>query len=110
MARPVDLDARKAAVVAGGLPCRLRFRREGDWSCLDVLPEPGFVHLVSDQEARAFELRGEHYHVSLGWSVDDDLLGAIAARWDGVVTTIRIAYVADSCVANLEWVGLGAMS
>ena len=52
--RPSDVEQRKALVVARGLPCVVRLRRNGAFSCLDLHPAPGWTHLVSYPNAEAF--------------------------------------------------------
>ena len=104
--RPSDVEQRKALVVARGLPCVVRLRRNGAFSCLDLHPAPGWTHLVSYPDAEAFGA----YHVSLGYGVSEDLLATIAARWDGTATVVAIAWVRDTFVAMLAWEGLGGDS
>ena len=99
-----EVALRKAFIVAVGLPCLVEgVRVEGTWACLDLRPLEGWTHLVSEEELKVHEARGERYHVSLGYDVDVELLEKLHQRWAGVRTTVAIDHVRDSSVAILAW-------
>ena len=104
-----ELARRRCHIAAVGLPCIVAgVVLEGDFASLVLTPVDGWTHLVADEELAGFEARGEHYHVSLGYWVDKELLADIDARWAGVRTVVAIEYVRDSNVAMLRWgEGLG---
>ena len=109
MARPADFADRAAAIVAGGLPCRIACARDGDFSRLDLHPLPGWVHLASDDVVDKHLADGDCYHVSLStWPVDEGIWNRIVERWHGVETVIRVQYVNGNGGAVLAWEGLGA--
>ena len=107
----MELKALKEYIVLNGLPCLVgALRVEGSWSCLDLLPLPGWLHLSPQAVVAECAARGDHYHVSLGYNVDPTLLEVIRQRWVGSVTVVEVDHIRDSNVAILAWRGLGADS
>ena len=103
-----EVALREQHIKQRGLPCRLSLRRNGRWACLDVEPAEGFLHLVTDEVYAGYVARGEPYHVSLGYDVDEALLEELARRWGGRTTTIEVERFTPNHVAVLAWRGLGA--
>ena len=103
-----EVAFREQFIMQRGLPCRLSLRRNGRWACLDVEPAEGFLHLVTDEVYAGYVARGEPYHVSLGYDVDEALLEELARRWGGRTTTIEVERFTPNHVAVLAWRGLGA--
>ena len=109
MARPLDFAERVAAIMVGGLPCRVHCRCDGGFTRLDLDPLPGWVHLACDEVVAEHLAQGDHYHVSLStWPVDEGAWGRIMERWDGTELIIKMHYINDNGGAVLAWEGLGA--
>ena len=107
--RPADLSERIAAIMARGLPCRLRLATNGrGWSCLEVEPLEGFVHLSDPEVLAEFLASGWTYHITLGWHAPEELLGEVGRRWDGAVVVLEVQWVSEwTCVARLDTRGVG---
>ena len=104
-----EIGCREEAILKRGLPCVVAsLRRNGAWSCLELSPLTGFLHLVSEEIYAGYVARGETYHVSLGYDVDERLLEALERRWVGQVVDLEIDRFTMNHVAVLAWRGLGA--
>ena len=109
MERPADVAARMERIVRDGLPCTLRLvTQPWGWSCLEVEPAEGFIHLCSPEQVEDFRAQGYHYHITLGNRIPLEVLAEVASRWDGVRVVLPVWRVNDwSCVARLGPVGVG---
>ena len=109
MDRPSDVAVRIEQIVLHGLPCRLRLTTQPwGWSCLDVEPAEGFIHLCSPEQVEAPRAQGYHYHITLGNDIPLDVLAEVALRWDGAKVVLPVWRVNDwSCVARLDLKGVG---
>ena len=70
-----DIKAREAAIVQGGLPCRLLLKKDGAFSMLAAEPLPGWRWLATDAALHRWAV--EHWwepHISLGHHLDEDRL------------------------------------
>ena len=68
-----DIEAREAAIVQGGLPCRLLFKKDGTFSMLAVEPLPGWSWLATDAALHRWAVDYQwEPHISLGHHVDED--------------------------------------
>ena len=109
MDRPADFAGRAAAIIAGGLPCRISCARDGDFARLDLQPLPGWIHLANDEVVAEHLAMGSHYHISLStWPVDDEVWARICGRWHDVETVIHVGRVTNNGGAELAWSGLGS--
>ena len=68
-----EIQARRTAIVQGGLPCRLVLKKDGAFSMLAAEPLPGWSWLATDAALHrwAVEYQWEP-HISLGNHVDED--------------------------------------
>ena len=103
-----EVALREARILQSGLPCRLTLRRNGEWSCLDIEPLPGFLHLCADEVYVAHVERGEPYHMSLGYDIEAALLEELERCWGGREVVIEVKRFTANHVAVLAWRGLGA--
>ena len=109
MERPDDFEARAAAIVAGGLPCKMHCRRDGEFARIDLEPAPGSIHLARDEVIAEHIAMGSLYHISLSYTtLDEEVWRRVVDRWDGVELVIQIHYVNANGGAVLAWTGLGA--
>ena len=70
-----DIKAREAAIVQGGLPCRLLLKKDGAFSMLAAEPLPGWRWLATAAARHRWAV--EHWwepHISLGHHLDEDRL------------------------------------
>ena len=70
-----DIKAREAAIVQGGLPCRLLLKKDGSFSMLAAEPLPGWRWLATAAARHRWAV--EHWwepHISLGHHLDEDRL------------------------------------
>ena len=103
-----EVAFREQFIMQRGLPCRLSLRRNGRWACLDIEPMEGFVHLCTDNVYAEHMERGDPYHVSLGYDIDEALLEELGRRWTGCEVLIEVRRFTANHVAVLTWHGLGA--
>ena len=109
MERPADVAALREQIVLQGLPCRLWLTTQPwGWSCLDVEPAEGFIHLCAPEQVEALQAQGWHYHITLGYHIPLEVLAEVASRWDGARVVLPVWRVNEwSCVARLDSTGVG---
>ena len=103
-----EVALREARIREAGLPCRLTLRRNGEWSCFDIEPLQGFIHLCVDAVYAGFVAHNEPYHVSLGYNVEEALLETLERRCGGRIALLEVRRFTPNHVAVLAWRGLGA--
>ena len=109
MERPANLAERQAAILAHGLPCRLRCSHAGGFTAIYAEPLPGWVDLCHPAEAARLAAEGWEYHISLAYELPCAAAwGRLCARWHGREVVLEVDYFTANCVAVLSWSGVAA--